>query len=42
MDSARGALPDDIEALRAALIAEKVRAAQAEAELAVARRQGFR
>src|SRR5215471_13180808 len=37
MDSARGALPDDIEALRAALIAEKVRAAQAEAELAVAR-----
>jgi hypothetical protein len=37
MDSALGALPDDIEALKAALIAEKVRAAQAEADLAVAR-----
>lgn len=29
--------PDDIEALKAALVAEKVRAAQAEAELAIAR-----
>ena len=44
MDSALGALPDDIDALKAALIAERgeriaeaARAAQAEAELAVAR-----
>src|SRR5271156_3264742 len=37
MDSGLGALPDDIEALKAALIAEPARAAHAEAELAVAR-----
>src|SRR5271168_3898804 len=37
MDSGLGALPDDIEALKAALIAETARAAHAEAELAVAR-----
>jgi transposase len=37
MDSGLGALPDDIEALKAALIAEAARAAHAEAELAVAR-----
>ena len=36
MDSDIGS-PDDIEALKAALVAEKVRAAQAEAELAIAR-----
>jgi transposase len=37
MDSGPGALPDDIEALKAALVAESARAAHAEAELAVAR-----
>jgi transposase len=37
MDSRLGALPDDIEALKAALVAEASRAAHAEAELAVAR-----
>jgi hypothetical protein len=37
MDSALGALPEDIKALKAALIAEKMRAAQAEAELVVAK-----
>src|ERR1700686_440411 len=37
MDSRFGALVDDIEALKAALVAETARAAQAEAELAVAR-----
>src|SRR5437899_12874174 len=44
MDSGHGALPDDIEALKAALVAERgkriaeaARAAHAEAELAVAR-----
>src|SRR5580700_6383780 len=37
MDSRLGALPDDIEALKAAFVAEAARAAQAEAELAVAR-----
>lgn len=36
MDSRSGSLPDDIEALKAALIAEAARAAHAEAELAVA------
>jgi len=37
MDSGLSALPDDIEALKVALIAEATRAAHAEAELAVAR-----
>jgi transposase len=37
MDSRLGARPDDIEALKAALVAETARAAHAEAELAVAR-----
>jgi transposase len=37
MDSGLGALPDDVEALKAALIAEAARAAHAEAELAVAK-----
>jgi transposase len=44
MDSGHGALPDDIEALKVALVAERgeriaeaARAAHAEAELAVAR-----
>ena len=37
MDSGLGALPGDIEALKAALITEAARAAHAEAELAVAR-----
>src|SRR5271154_4240389 len=37
MDSGLGAAPDDIDALKAALIAEAARAAHAEAELAVAR-----
>src|SRR5258708_39763670 len=37
MDSHFSSLPDDIEALKAALIAEAARAAHAEAELAVAR-----
>src|SRR5271168_1062832 len=37
MDSGLGALPDDIEALKTALMAEAARAAYAEAELAVAR-----
>ena len=44
MDSRLGALPDDIEALKSALVAERgerlaeaARAAHAEAELAVAR-----
>ena len=37
MDSRLGALPDDIDALKTALIAEAARAAYAEAELAVAR-----
>jgi transposase len=37
MDSRLGVLPDNIETLKAALVAEAARAAQAEAELAVAR-----
>src|ERR1700730_11015061 len=37
MDSDRGPPPDNIEALKAALIAERIRAARAEAELAMAR-----
>src|ERR1700736_387219 len=37
MDSDLGTLPDDIDALRAALLVEAARAAHAEAELAVAR-----
>jgi transposase len=37
MDSGLGALPDDIAALKAALIAEAARAASAEAQLAVAK-----
>src|SRR4051812_7138919 len=37
MDSDRKAVPDDIEALKAALVAEAARAAYAEAELALAR-----
>ena len=37
MDSRFGSLPNDIEALKAALLAETARAAQAEADLAVAR-----
>ena len=37
MASTRQDLPEDIDALRAALIAERVRAVQVEAELAVAR-----
>src|SRR4029078_2882287 len=37
MASTRQDLPEDINALRAALISERVRAAQIEAELAVAR-----
>ena len=37
MDLRLGALPDDVEALKAALVAEAARAAHAEAELAVAR-----
>jgi Transposase IS66 family/Transposase C of IS166 homeodomain/zinc-finger binding domain of transposase IS66 len=37
MDSRLGALPDDIEALKAALVAEAARARHAEAELAVAK-----
>jgi transposase len=37
MDSRFGSLPNDIEALKAALLAQTARAAQAEAELAVAR-----
>jgi transposase len=37
MDSRLGALPDDVETLKAALVAEAARAAHAEAELAVAR-----
>src|ERR1022692_585742 len=37
MDSGREAIPNDIEALKAALIAEAARAVHAEAELAVAR-----
>jgi transposase len=37
MDSDRKAVPDDIEALKAALVAEAARAAHAEAELALAR-----
>src|ERR1019366_1794491 len=37
MDSGREAFPNDIDALKAALIAEAARAAHAEAELAVAR-----
>src|SRR5271169_4646397 len=36
MDSRLGAIPDDIDALKAALVAEAARAAHAEAELAVA------
>ena len=39
MDSSPGASPDDIEALKAALIAGMARAVHAEAELAVARAQ---
>jgi hypothetical protein len=35
MDSRLGAVPDDIEALKAALVTEAARAAHAEAELAV-------
>ena len=37
MDSRFGALPDDIDALKTALVAEAARAAYAEAELAVAK-----
>ena len=37
MDSRLGALPDDVEALKAALVAEAARATHAEAELAVAK-----
>jgi len=37
MAAAREDLPEDIEALRAALLAERARAARVEAELAVAR-----
>jgi transposase len=37
MDSRLGALPDEIDALKAALVAEAARAAHAEAELAVAK-----
>ena len=37
MDSRLGALPDDIDALKAALVAEAARAAHAETELAVAK-----
>src|SRR2546423_14984241 len=37
MDSRFSSLPDDIEALKAALLAEATRAAHAEAELAVAK-----
>src|ERR1022692_2364729 len=37
MDSGREAIPNDIETLKAALVAEAARAAHAEAELAVAR-----
>src|SRR3954454_145009 len=37
MDSDRKAVPDDIEALKAALVAEVARAAHAEAELALAK-----
>ena len=37
MTAAREDLPEDIDALRAALIAERARAARVEAELAVAR-----
>ena len=37
MEAAREDLPEDIDALKAALIAERVRAAQVEAELAVAK-----
>ena len=33
MDAARAALPDDIEALRAALLAARAEAAQSQAEL---------
>jgi hypothetical protein len=40
MDSRLGALPDDVEALKAALVAEAARATHAEAELAVAKSQG--
>jgi hypothetical protein len=36
MDSRLGALPDDVETLKVALVAEAARAAHAEAELAVA------
>ena len=37
MDSHSGSLPNDIEALKAALLAQTARAAQSEAELAVAK-----
>jgi transposase len=37
MDARHDALPDDLEALKAALLAERVRAARVEAELAVAK-----
>jgi len=37
MDSRFGSLPDDIEVLKAALLAEATKAAHAEAELAVAK-----
>ena len=37
MAASREDLPEDVEALRAALLAERARAAQVEAELAVAR-----
>ena len=37
MDVSPGDLPDDIDALKAALIAERARAARVEAELAVAK-----
>ena len=49
MDSRLGALPDDIEALKSALVAERgerlaeaATAAHAEAELAVGQSQGLR
>ncbi len=37
MDAARDALPDDIDALKAALIIERAKALEAAAELAIAR-----
>jgi hypothetical protein len=40
LDSGLGALPDDIAALKAALIAEAARAAYAEAQLALTKAKG--